>query len=78
MIRCEEKYPEAPPIVKFRTKINIGCANKATGEVDPAKLEVLKNWKQDCTIENIILSLFNEMSGASNKKLSQPSEGSTY
>jgi len=78
LIKCDNKYPTVAPLVKFKSRVNISCANKLNGEVEPAKLEILRCWKQDYTIETILLAIFNEMSYPANKKLSQPDEKSTY
>ncbi|XP_029657641.1 ubiquitin-conjugating enzyme variant MMS2-like [Octopus sinensis] len=32
-IECGSKYPQKPPLVKFRTKINLKCVRMETGEV---------------------------------------------
>jgi ubiquitin-conjugating enzyme E2 variant len=77
-ILCGEEYPEKPPVVKFVSKVNLPCVNQTTGEVEPSKFDILGNWKRSYTIEHVLVELRKNMSSASNKKLSQPAEGSTY
>ena len=48
--------------------------NQANGRVD--NLALLKNWKATTTMENILVSIKNEM--VANKGLKQPPEDSTY
>ena len=75
-IKCGEKYPMEPPIVRFTSKININCANKNNGSVD--NLSILKTWKSGYCIEDILKQIKNEMATPNNKKLPQPNEGETY
>ena len=56
----------------------MNSVNKSSGEVDPSKLDILKVWKSESTIENVLLALLNEMSADRNKKLTQPKEGTTF
>lgn len=77
-INCGEKYPDAPPLVKFHSKINMTCVNQTSGTVDPAKLPCLSQWKRNFTIETILTELRREMSASSNKKLQQPAEGTFF
>jgi len=48
--------------------------NQANGKVE--NLPLLKNWKPETTIENILVGLKNEM--VANKSAKQPAEGSEY
>ena len=52
--------------------------NKSNGLVESAKLDILKGWKSEYTIENVLLALFDEMSAPRNKKVSQPKDGTTF
>ncbi|CUM66376.1 uncharacterized protein PRCAT00004040001 [Priceomyces carsonii] len=76
-IICGENYPDQPPKVKFISKINLPCVD-SSGNVMPDKFDALKNWKRTYTMETVLLELRKTMASLANKKLPQPSEGSTY
>mmetsp|Transcript_121526 Transcript_121526/g.170984 ORF Transcript_121526/g.170984 Transcript_121526/m.170984 type:complete len:144 (+) Transcript_121526:77-508(+) len=76
-IVCGSNYPNQAPIVKFVTKVNMGCV-KSDGSIDLSKYNILKNWQKSYSIETILTGLKNEMASSANRKLNQPSEGSTY
>ena len=59
-------------------KIALGCVNKSNGLVEPGKLEILRNWKRDYTIETVLFALEKEMCTPANKGLAQPAEGSMF
>lgn len=48
------------------------------GNVLPARFDMLKNWKREYTIENVLLELRRDMASSSNRKLQQPQEGAMY
>ena len=73
---CGNDYPEKPPKIKFVTKVNLPCVNQSNGQVDPSKIGILKDWKNQYTLEHILVAIKNEM--VSNKKLPQPPEGANY
>jgi len=73
-ITCGPDYPQKAPQIKFNNKVNIPCVNQGNGNVE--NLAVLKGWKQDCTLEKVLLAIKKEMSD--NKKLPQPAEGASY
>ncbi len=64
----------------------MNCVNKSNGivkqntmfQVERYKLDLLKTWKQDYTLENILVALRKEMMSSANKKISQPGEGESY
>lgn len=48
------------------------------GNINPARFEILRNWKRDYTIEHILLELRRDMASSVNRKLQQPQEGALY
>ncbi|CAH2355544.1 ubiquitin-conjugating enzyme variant Mms2p [[Candida] railenensis] len=76
-IICDETYPEKPPQVSFISKINLPCVDD-TGKVVVDQFDTLKNWRRSYTMETVLLELRKNMAAPSNKKLSQPAEGTTY
>jgi ubiquitin-conjugating enzyme E2 variant len=71
---CGPEYPEKAPVVNFSNKINIPCVNQNNGKVE--NLGLLKAWKNTTTIENILVSIKNDM--VANKGLKQPPEDASY
>ncbi|ANQ07719.1 Ubiquitin-conjugating enzyme E2 [Plasmodium coatneyi] len=76
-IFCGDSYPDAPPTVKFDTKIEMSCVD-STGRVIKNNLPILKNWNRNYTIETILIALRQEMLSSANKRLPQPNEGEMY
>ena len=68
------QYPQKAPEVKFINKINIPSVNQNNGKVE--NLAVLKDWKNEYTIQKILIAIKNEM--IANKGNKQPAEGATY
>ncbi|KAF2632245.1 UBC-like protein [Macroventuria anomochaeta] len=77
-IHCGPNYPDAPPEIKFTSKINLPCVNAQNGKVDASKLPCLAQWKREFTMETILIELRRYMALPQNKKLPQPPEGSTF
>ncbi|KAG7093262.1 Ubiquitin-conjugating enzyme spm2 [Marasmius oreades] len=77
-ITCGDNYPDAPPKVKFLSRVNLPCVNQTNGEVDPQKLPVLNGWNRNNSIETILVEMRKEMVSPNNRKLPQPPEGSTF
>ncbi|KAG0262191.1 E2 ubiquitin-conjugating protein mms2 [Mortierella polycephala] len=48
------------------------------GHVDPSKLACLRNWRSNYSLEIVLTELRREMASASNRKLTQPQEGSMF
>jgi ubiquitin-conjugating enzyme E2 variant len=77
-IYCGPEYPNEPPVVYFRTRVNMTCVNSTTGQVDPCRCSVLHHWTPECTLEILLVELRREMASASNRRLQQPPEGSEF
>jgi ubiquitin-conjugating enzyme E2 variant len=47
-------------------------------QVDPRGFAILAQWKEEYSIETILVGLRNEMTSSQNRKLSQPPEGTNF
>jgi len=77
-INCGSEYPQRPPLVKFVSRVNMACVNQSNGTVDPRGFAILAQWKEEYSMETILVGLRNEMTSAQNRKLSQPPEGTNF
>ncbi|XP_020095389.1 ubiquitin-conjugating enzyme E2 variant 1C-like [Ananas comosus] len=75
---CDMDYPEKPPSVWFRSRINMTCINPHSGAVEPKKFGILANWQRRFTMEDILVELKREMAAPHNRKLPQPPEGTFF
>lgn len=76
-IFCDLSYPEAPPLVRFQSRINMDCV-LSDGRVDPSRFAVLGQWRQQYSMETVLTELRRQMASPVNKKQPQPPEGTTY
>lgn len=77
-IYCDLDYPDKPPQVKFVTKINMPCVDPRNGTVKASMFPVLSHWKRNYRIETVLTELRREMASPANRKMPQPSEGSSF
>jgi len=52
-IRCGPKYPDEPPEVRFRDRVNMNCVDK-NGFIKSA-WGPIKGWTRDMTLETVLV-----------------------
>ncbi|KAK2152598.1 hypothetical protein LSH36_323g02022 [Paralvinella palmiformis] len=76
-IECGPDYPEFPPVVRFKTKINMKGVD-SNGRLNPKEIPLLSDWKSQTTICAILQDIRKRMAHKDNNKLPQPPENATY
>lgn len=66
-IECDESYPNAPPTLKFRTRVALPCV-KDDGVVDARALPVTTNWRRQNTIEDCLNAIYVMMQHPSSRR----------
>ncbi|KAJ7365119.1 Ubiquitin-conjugating enzyme E2 variant 1 [Desmophyllum pertusum] len=77
IIKCDNKYPNEPPQLWFKTRVNMAGVN-SNGGVDPKMCKVLKSWSNANNLKTVLTELRRMMTLKENLKLPQPPEGSLY
>ena len=74
-IYCSDSYPNAPPQVNFRSKVNLPFV-LPDGSINIGQFPLLKNWNPKTTIAAILIEIHNQMQ--KHGHMPQPPEGATY
>ena len=80
-VTATERYPDQPPVVKFKSRCNMGCVNQSNGIVDLSQVrsgDLRNGWNRDITIEMTLKAVRVEMQSNANKRLPQPPDGQQY
>lgn len=73
-LKADKSYPDSPPKVQFKTKINLPTCVKRNGEVDIKK--IVKWSRKNCSMITILCGIRDHMKYCG--KYTQPQEGETY
>ena len=76
-ITAGENYPNAPPKVRFVSKINLTCVDQSNGTVG-GDLPTLQQWNRNMSIEQVLVDIRKAMNNPNNKRSPQPPEGANY
>ena len=73
--KCDEKYPNVPPLVRFISKVNLPYVDQ-NGYIIGSKFPIIGNWQKSSNILKILIEINESMK--KNGNLSQPPEGQNY
>lgn len=76
-INCGPSYPDEPPSVCFRTRINMHTVDP-NGVVLRSSFQLLRSWQRHYTLDLLLTALRQEMAAPANRRLPQPPEGDMY
>jgi ubiquitin-conjugating enzyme E2 variant len=76
-IECGSAYPERPPEMRFKTKVNLPFV-KGDGTVDLKTLGVAQAWKRTNSIEDALNAVYHAMMRPECRRAPQPAEGTRY
>ena len=76
-LECGPSYPDVPPTVTFKTKINMNVVD-GEGRVNPIKVSCLNSWSRSNTLKTVLTDLRKMMTLKENIKLAQPPENAMY
>ena len=76
-IECGSAYPERPPEMRFKTKVNLPFV-KGDGTVDLKTLGVAQAWKRNNSIEDALNAVYHAMMRPECRRAPQPAEGTRY
>lgn len=74
-LRADERYPAAPPSIRFISKVALGEVVDASGRVNPAKVPYLASWNPSKTMYGALQEIRNLIARASR---AQPPEGANF
>lgn len=78
-IYCGDRYPMIPPVIHFRSKINMPCVNQSTGEINPSLFTRKTAWNPEkSSIESFMNDIRLEMLNPGHRKLPQPPETARF
>jgi len=76
-LECGPSYPDVPPTVTFKTKINMTVVD-INGRVNPNSVSCMKGWTRSNTLKTVLTDLRKMMTLKENIKLAQPPENAMY
>ncbi len=77
-VKCTQDYPAVPPLVQFKTKINLPCVNQRDGKIIENKLSATKSWQRTMGIRDVLEGIKREMMQPGNRRLQQPGDGEEF
>lgn len=76
-IVCGESYPEKPPELRFRSRVNAPFV-KSDGRVDLKALGVAQAWRRSNSIEDVMNAVYHALMRPDVRRIAQPAEGTRY